>query len=239
MGSAAFINSFQPGAYPSSYSPDDTPPLVDYWSDSSSDCSESLDTPEFLGSGPKKKTSRKDINTVSGAFCPISSFWSNPPRKNKDLLSATPYTHPNKSSLPQAMESIPTAPPTSVLKIPVSASDLRLSSNSDLQAIDRNALKAVAAAITRDALGIIKEMDLAVLALGVHGRASILYSSSLLKHWVLLCDSRLFPPVSGNIYTLSIDPKLDDPFVVFKILVEDFGTVLFYHSCDQSIFRNM
>ena len=163
----------------------------------------------------------------------------NPPRKIKDLPSATPYNLPINSGLPQAIEFVPMAPPTSVLKIPVSISDSRLSSNSDLQAIDRNALKAVAAAITRDALGIIKEMDLAVLALGVHGRASILYSSSLLKHWVLLCGSRLLPPVSGNIYTLSLDPKLDDPSVVFKILVEDFGTVLIYHSCDQSIFRNM
>ena len=80
---------------------------------------------------------------------------------------------------------------------------------------------------------------MAVLALGVHGRASILYSSSLLKHWVLLCGSRLFPPVSGNTYTLSLDPKTDDPSVMLKILVEDFGTALFYYSSDQSIFRNM
>jgi hypothetical protein len=121
----------------------------------------------------------------------------------------------------------------------VIANDPGSKSTPDLQAVDRNALKAVAAAISRDSSEIIKEMDLAALTLGVYGRASILYSSSLLKHWVLLCGSRLFPMVSGNLYTLHIDPNLEDSSVVFKILVEDYGTELFFHSYDESIFRNM
>ena len=126
IGPSTLSKSFQPSALSSAHlldnSADDTPPLADYWSDSSSDCSDHSDTPEFLGSGPKK-SSRKDITTVGGAFRPISSFWANPPRKNKDLPPPLLGSHPNESSSPQVMIPSPMVSLTPSLRSVVIAND--------------------------------------------------------------------------------------------------------------------
>ena len=246
---------------------DDTPPLVEYWSDSSSDNSDDLNILnashifEFVGSGPKVRKVKKDGKTVAGAFRPLSSYWPVYPNHTVRPLAVSSHTNPTNIGSSISVLTDHRALPTQNSSAPSSAqplnlvphrdesdchiyparstSDLVSSPNPNLQPIDRNALKAVAAAISRDALSIIREMDMAVVALGSHGRASILYSPSLLKHWVLLCGSRSFPPISGNTYPLSIDPKIEGSSTMFKVVVEDFGTILFYHSCDQSIFKNM
>ena len=179
---------------------DDTPPLVDYWSDSSSDCSDdtyisdAFHKFEFVGSGPKSRKTQK--KTVAGVFRPLSSYWPAYPSCSVKPPKTPSHTSPTNPGPPPDTLKDNGAPPTQNSSTPHEADCLRYpaqsvsdplpSPNCNFNPIDRNALKAVAATISCNALSIIKEMDLTIVALGSHGRASILYSSSLLKHWVML-----------------------------------------------------
>ena len=77
LDSVTFIISFRLSAHSSPLVIDDTPPLVNYWSDSSSDNSDDLNTMnvldslEFVGRGPKPRKVKKDGKTVAGVFRPL------------------------------------------------------------------------------------------------------------------------------------------------------------------------